>query len=182
MLRAGDTRQAIPLTGYYSLVLAGAESSTPPRGSSLVPMRPASVSTFTPEDDAKKAPAIVNGVLLSSRPEEPDNCCMSGCVHCVWDIYREELEAWSVAQKSAMAQVHQKDNETADTSMKSRESEISGNAIDQRESTDAGHVQQSAGQIDEKLLEDIPVGIREFMKQEKRLQQAKLAREASGNT
>ena len=61
-----------------------------------------------------------------TRPEEPDNCCMSGCVNCVWDAYREEVEAW------------------------------------------AGR-RESPGDEGEDLWEGVPVGIREFMRTEKRL-------------
>ena len=39
----------------------------------------------------------VAGVLVPPRPEEPDNCCMSGCVNCVWDIYRDEMEEWELS-------------------------------------------------------------------------------------
>ncbi|KAI8575095.1 hypothetical protein K450DRAFT_263335 [Umbelopsis ramanniana AG] len=31
-------------------------------------------------------------ILIPEKPEAPDNCCMSGCAHCVWDIYQEEME------------------------------------------------------------------------------------------
>lgn len=26
------------------------------------------------------------GVIVPARPEEPLNCCQSGCVHCVWYV------------------------------------------------------------------------------------------------
>ena len=45
----------------------------------------------------------IAGVLVPPRPEEPDNCCMSGCVNCVWDRYRDELEDWAAASKSGDA-------------------------------------------------------------------------------
>lgn len=34
------------------------------------------------------------GVVLPKRPEEPTNCCMSGCIDCVWEMYKEELQDW----------------------------------------------------------------------------------------
>lgn len=35
---------------------------------------------------------LVGGVWVPPKPEEPDNCCMSGCVNCVWDRFGEEVE------------------------------------------------------------------------------------------
>jgi len=32
-------------------------------------------------------------------PEVPTNCCMSGCVHCTWDIYQDEMEAYQTTRK-----------------------------------------------------------------------------------
>jgi hypothetical protein len=39
---------------------------------------------------------------MSEKPLPPgDNeCCESGCDRCVWDIYREEVQAWEAQQKS----------------------------------------------------------------------------------
>lgn len=39
----------------------------------------------------------VAGVLVPPKPAEPDNCCMSGCVNCVWDLYRDEMEEWAAS-------------------------------------------------------------------------------------
>ncbi len=44
---------------------------------------------------------LVAGVLVPPQPDEPDNCCMSGCVNCVWDRYREEMETWSAVKAEA---------------------------------------------------------------------------------
>ncbi|CAJ0758323.1 18408_t:CDS:2, partial [Entrophospora sp. SA101] len=41
-----------------------------------------------------KESIIVDGEIIPPKPEFPDNCCMSGCAHCVIDIYNEDLEEW----------------------------------------------------------------------------------------
>lgn len=109
---------------------------------------------------AKKAKStFVAGILIPPRPEEPDNCCMSGCVNCVWDRYREDLEEWSM--KKAEAKVRLK---------------ASGSTMD----ADGGGPEEAwASKIskdmwDEEAFQNVPVGIREFMKQEKKLKERHL--------
>ena len=42
------------------------------------------------------ASQMIAGIIVPPRPEEPENCCMSGCVNCVWDQYRDEMEEWAL--------------------------------------------------------------------------------------
>ncbi|SCU87225.1 LAME_0D09252g1_1 [Lachancea meyersii CBS 8951] len=43
----------------------------------------------------------IAGVVVPPKPQEPDNCCMSGCVNCVWEIYNEDLREWKNKRKEA---------------------------------------------------------------------------------
>jgi hypothetical protein len=43
----------------------------------------------------------VGGVRIPAKPEEPTNCCMSGCVNCVWELYKDEMEEWKVKRHAA---------------------------------------------------------------------------------
>lgn len=103
----------------------------------------------------KAQSTYIAGVLVPPRPEEPDNCCMSGCVNCVWDIYREDMEDWSAANKEAQQRL-----------------QSAGSSVD----ADGGGSAVTATKIAKDLWQDdvfenVPVGIREFMKQEKRLRE-----------
>ncbi|TFB06733.1 UPF0651 protein [Trichoderma ghanense] len=105
----------------------------------------------------KKAKSTyVAGVLIPPRPEEPDNCCMSGCVNCVWDRYREDLEEWTARKAEANARLR----------AGSRTMDADGGG-----SETAWTANISKDLWEEEALKKVPVGIREFMKQEKRLKE-----------
>ncbi|CUS23932.1 LAQU0S12e03268g1_1 [Lachancea quebecensis] len=49
----------------------------------------------------KRGSRDIAGIPVPERPIEPDNCCMSGCVNCVWEIYNEDLREWKDRRKQA---------------------------------------------------------------------------------
>ncbi|KAI1364085.1 oxidoreductase-like protein [Xylaria arbuscula] len=148
---------------------------------------------------------LIAGVLVPPRPEEPDNCCMSGCVNCVWDRYGEELEDWAAASARAEAALAASASQAQTTTMKSRESVMrkgarvsssaahSGTAISMDDDGGGSESNWQPEEIvanekkkememaktdrpkiakdlwDDELYSNIPVGIREFMKTEKKL-------------
>jgi outer membrane biosynthesis protein TonB len=108
----------------------------------------------------------VAGVLVPPRPEEPDNCCMSGCVNCVWDRYGEELQEWAAKNNEAQAKLRDESIREASGSMDS-----DGGGSEPNLGPALGQATVSKNLWDESLLENVPVGIREFMKQERRLKE-----------
>lgn len=140
---------------------------------------------------------LVAGVLVPPKPEEPDNCCMSGCVNCVWDRYRDELEDW--AAKNAEAGRRLRARDAGDGVRVTGESMTAGDGTvgemgSHKRGEDRGAVSMDddgGGSVgnwvpsdaagadktitkdfwDEELYKNVPVGIREFMKQEKRLKE-----------
>ncbi|KAM0703725.1 hypothetical protein Q7P35_009664 [Cladosporium inversicolor] len=111
------------------------------------------------EAELKKASTTIAGVLVPPKPEEPDNCCMSGCVNCVWDRYRDELEDWAAASAEARQKL-QAQRAAASQAATSMDDDGGGSETNWEEDT---------GEKD--LFEGLPVGIREFMKIEKRLKE-----------
>ena len=153
----------------------------------------------------RKQSTRIAGVLVPPRPEEPDNCCMSGCVNCVWDRYRDEMEEWvaasAEAEKALQAQQQQQAPAPAPATPRSAPDVVSSAvaAPHQPPATGALSMDDDGGgseanwQADLKkadrpkiakdlwdndLYKNVPVGIREFMKQEKRLKE-KHAREGT---
>ncbi|KAF8427923.1 oxidoreductase-like protein, partial [Tirmania nivea] len=101
---------------------------------------------------------VVAGIEIPPKPEEPDNCCMSGCVNCVWDLYRESLEAHTaqklLAQQALALPPKQHPPSTSHQTLGSADGEAP--RVDEREWLDN---------------DSIPVGIRVFMATEKMLRE-----------
>ncbi|PYH81444.1 hypothetical protein BO82DRAFT_374865 [Aspergillus uvarum CBS 121591] len=112
----------------------------------------------------------VNGVAIPPRPEEPDNCCMSGCVHCVWDDYRDELEEWAARLAQAKAKGSPATSDGKDQRQTPR-SEVNAASGSMDDDGGGSETNWTLPDPNEDLFADIPVGIREFMKTEKRLKQ-----------
>lgn len=46
-------------------------------------------------------PRIIAGVKVPAKPIEPNNCCMSGCINCVWEMYNDDIKDWNDKRKEA---------------------------------------------------------------------------------
>ena len=171
-----STPPAEPIEDYYSLLLSQPLSQTAPatrtspkpqtspspdskaaniaKARVVFGSRLAGPAERRQEIDAKST--LIAGILVPPRPQEPDNCCMSGCVNCVWDIYRDDLEEW--AAKSREAQMKE---------MQMRRADESGTMDDDGGGSETNW---SVGEGQD-LFANVPVGIREFMKTEKILKE-----------
>jgi len=150
---------------------------------------------------------LVAGIMVPPRPEEPDNCCMSGCVNCVWDRFRDDMEDWSAAHTEAERRLRAQEaglatgatsESMSETGRSAKMSfgthELDHAAVSMDDDGGGSATNWDAGVSgltspsgttsqtlwDEELYKNIPVGIREFMKQEKRLKEKHLREGTAG--
>ena len=181
--------QAQPLSGYYSLILtsplpySGRTTTTQPTAAPTKPQTPQErmaivfgsrlagpgrQSRYNPgEAPPESMWRTVNGVPIPPRPEEPDNCCMSGCVHCVWDDFRDEMEEWATRVAKAKAKGGPEKG-TADMRA-APAAEVNSASVSMDDDGGGSETNWTLPNQEDDLFASIPVGIREFMKTEKRL-------------
>lgn len=136
--------------------------------------------------EIRKRSTKIAGVLVPPKPDEPDNCCMSGCVNCVWDRFRDEMEEWAAASAEASRRLQAQEGGVAATTGSGSGQPSAGapppsghmSMDDDGGGSDTNWSFEEAAKAaagsgkknwDEELYKGVPVGIREFMKQEKRL-------------
>ncbi|KAI9761518.1 MAG: hypothetical protein M1840_001781 [Geoglossum simile] len=168
--------QASPIEGYYKLLLDSPSTTSP----NPIPTAPPDALQETPKASQARVifgsrlagpstkPAqphqLIAGVRVPPRPAEPDNCCMSGCVNCVWDVYRDDMEEWAAASREAGRRLREQDRGLMDR----------GTTMDDDGGGSEANWDLVAGANEEELFGNIPVGIREFMRTEKRLKENRL--------
>ena len=182
--------QAKPLVGYYAELLSNPLEMSPP--TSLQDKKDRASVVFGPglagpkyhggaASTPESAWQVINGTRIPPRPAEPENCCMSGCAHCVWDDYQEELEKWASEIKKAKSKVQAPTMgggtslEHATLSVRANEDSFSNSCVKSGGGGDEANLIQP--NTDE-LMANIPVGIREFMRTEKGLREKQ--RKATG--
>lgn len=126
--------------------------------------------------ESKATAREIAGIMVPPKPEEPDDCCMSGCVNCVWDMYGEELEEWTAKSEQARALLQAQRSSGEATGSMAQEPGMPSHAAVSMDDDGGGSEAlwtsdlATSGGKDE-MLANIPVGIREFMRVERSLKQ-----------
>ncbi|OLL24238.1 UPF0651 protein, mitochondrial [Neolecta irregularis DAH-3] len=64
---------------------------------------------------------LADGIRIPAKPEPPDNCCMSGCMKCVWVLYQQEVDEWMAAIENAKHQLDALEKPDHPGTLKSRQ-------------------------------------------------------------
>ena len=100
---------------------------------------------------------------------------MSGCVHCVWDVYREEVEEWAGKRRERERQMEGLVEARGGGGLLGGRKRGIGESSEREGAV--GDLDGMGGGFEgvdlreEGLFEGVPVGIREFMAMEKRLRE-----------
>lgn len=104
---------------------------------------------------------------------------MSGCVNCVWDRFGEEVEEWAAARKRAERAVGRGVGVEMGEGGKGGKGKVVGEEEARSMDDDGGGSETNWDDgLSGELFKGVPVGILEFMKQERRLKE-RHAREGS---
>lgn len=90
---------------------------------------------------------------------------MSGCAHCVWDDYRDDMEEWANRLEHAKARGVPK---TPDMRQNKR-AEVESASMSMDDDGGGSEANWLVENQKEDIFAGIPVGIREFMRTEKKL-------------
>jgi hypothetical protein len=97
---------------------------------------------------------------------------MSGCVNCVWDLYRDDMEEWAEKSAQARAAIQAQRKEGVGSRQMVTQSGVPTHVATSMDDDGGGsetNWDMDEGQDTSSLFDNIPVGIREFMKTEKKL-------------
>ncbi|ANB11249.1 hypothetical protein AWJ20_4052 [Sugiyamaella lignohabitans] len=127
--------------------------------------------------DALHKARTIAGVRVPEKPEEPTNCCMSGCVNCVWEMYKDDLEDWRAKRKEAKHRLLT-DPKYASTKWPSDFGpEPPSRSIETNISEEAGELPLD----DDEAWDGVDVNIKVFVETEKRLHALRRQRAATSS-
>lgn len=125
---------------------------------------------------ARGEPRNIAGVMVPEKPLEPDNCCMSGCINCVWELYNDDVKEWNVQRKKAADLLVKKGGRWPDNFyppvLRLKKDNLPLSLVEKR---DKGEIKEANKLEEEEGWGNIPVAIRVFAEMEKKMKAKKAA-------
>nr|CDI56499.1 related to ABC1-ubiquinol--cytochrome-c reductase complex assembly protein [Melanopsichium pennsylvanicum 4] len=141
------------------------------RSATPAEVKPAVSSTIACAARTFMGPTIIRGITIPLKPPPPgpEECCMSGCAHCAYDIYAEDLEDFHARLSSVRSQLSQLEPRVTNHEWRSDllgeypgETEIKGK--------EAGEdLKQKAQAEVDKVIGDLDPTMRAFLEMERKL-------------
>ncbi|KAK6203475.1 oxidoreductase-like protein [Scheffersomyces amazonensis] len=124
---------------------------------------------------------VIAGITVPAKPSEPDNCCMSGCINCVWELFNDDIKDWNSKRKQAATLLISKGGrwpEDFDAPLKYLKKENFPKSLANVSDEDIrSHLKGKSSKSDEdENWSNVPVAIRVFAETEKRLKAKRLNR------
>lgn len=119
---------------------------------------------------------VIAGITVPDKPKEPDNCCMSGCINCVWELFNEDVKDWNAKRKAA-AQNLAKNGGKWPNNFYAPIQYLKEDNFPEDYDESAAEGKLSVKKMEEESWGNVPVTIRVFAEMEKKLKAKKLQRE-----
>ncbi|KAG7665418.1 uncharacterized protein J8A68_001106 [[Candida] subhashii] len=123
----------------------------------------------------------IAGIDVPARPPEPDNCCMSGCINCVWEMFDEDLKEWNdkrILAAKELVKAGGRWPENFHAPLKYLKRENYPESIMHKSEAELKEEQEEASRTSDEddSWGGVPVAIRVFAEVEKKLKEKRLAR------
>lgn len=109
---------------------------------------------------------VANGIKpLGLKPESPgpEDCCMSGCAVCVYDLYKEDLEDWAGKRVNARRALEEK-GLAVPAALKAKST---------RGASDENQEDWAKKEVEDELVKSMDTGMRALWELERKLKRGK---------
>jgi len=129
--------------------------------------------------EAMQKGVTVAGINVPARPEEPTNCCMSGCINCVWELYKDEIEEYKGIRAQARSKLDQPEYDHVKWPTQLGPEPVGRKVRTGRTDKESAPLERAVElEKEEEDDDDLNEGIKVFIATEKKLHEKRQARKA----